>query len=342
MSKRPRLAISMGDPAGIGPEVTLAALVHPAVRRCAEVILAGDLAVLRETAARQRLPISLDAWQPGQTTRRGRTRVLECSRLAKRSRTPAKPTAAGGRAAFDAILAAAALVGDGDADALVTAPISKSNLAAAGCAATGHTELLAELAGGAEVRMMMIGDRLRVALATTHLAIASVAAAIQPRIVRNTIVIAGRALQNHFAVAKPRIAVTGLNPHAGEKGLYGREEIDTIAPAVRQARRRGFAVDGPLAADTAFPLALRGDFDVVVCMYHDQALAPFKLLHFSDGVNFTAGLPYVRTSPDHGTAYDIAGRGRAEAKSMIAAIKMAASCAGERRPPLQSTREKRR
>lgn len=330
MNDKPRIAISMGDPAGIGPEVTLAAVAAPAVRREAQPILVGDPRVF-ETAARRldRAP-QLVAWQPGRPLPRRGTAVLEVVRLAERQRRPGAPTLAGGRAAHAAILAAVGLVHDRLADAVTTAPISKANLAAAGCGATGHTELLAELAGGVAVRMMMIGTRLRVALATTHLALADVPAALDRRLVADTIEIADRALRTHFGLRHPRIAVAGLNPHAGEQGLYGREEIDVIGPAVATARRRGVAASGPLAADSAFPLALRGDFDAVVCMYHDQALAPFKLLHFSDGVNFTAGLPYVRTSPDHGTAYDIAGRGAADAASMMAAIRMAARCSRHR------------
>lgn len=325
MSAKGRVAISMGDPAGIGPEVTLAAIATRQVARNVEPILVGHRALYEETAQRLRLRLAFSSWQPGDPVPRGAVAVFEVARLTARDRVAAAPTVAGGRAAYAAIVAATRLVLDGYAGALTTAPISKANLAAAGCGATGHTELLAELAGGADVRMMMIGDKLRVALATTHLALAAVPSRINRRLVRDTIRIAADALRSQLGVPRPRIAVAGLNPHAGEGGLYGREEIEIIKPAVAQARRGGIDVTGPLAADSAFPLALRGQFDAVVCMYHDQALAPFKLLHFSDGVNFTAGLPFVRTSPDHGTAYDIAGRGQADPRSMVAAIRMAAA-----------------
>ncbi len=334
MTKPPRVAISMGDPAGIGPEVVAAALAKQVIRRAARPIVVGDASVMADAA--QRLgrggrQLAFQVWQPDDELPRRGIPVLEVGRLDAHDRRPGKPTPAGGRLAHAAIVTAAGLVRNGFADALATAPISKANLAAAGCGATGHTELLAELCGGAKVRMMMIGDRLRVALATTHLAIADVPAAIDRRTVADTICIADAALRSHLQLRRPRIAVAGLNPHAGEAGLYGREEIDVIAPAVAAARRRGAVAIGPIAADSAFPLALRGDFDAVVCMYHDQALAPFKLLHFKDGVNFTAGLPFVRTSPDHGTAYDIAGRGVADPASMIAAIRMAARCASRPR-----------
>lgn len=327
-----RVAISMGDPAGIGPEVTLTAIATRQVARNVEPILVGHRALYEETARRLHLRLAFCSWQPGDAVPRGATAVFEVARLTARDRVAAAPTVAGGRAAHAAIVAAARLVLDGFAGALTTAPISKANLAAAGCGATGHTELLAELAGGADVRMMMIGDKLRVALATTHLALADVPGRINRRLVRDTIRIAADALRSQLGVPRPRIAVAGLNPHAGEGGLYGREEIEIIKPAVVQARRGGVDVTGPLAADSAFPLALRGQFDAVVCMYHDQALAPFKLLHFSDGVNFTAGLPFVRTSPDHGTAYDIAGRGQADPRSMVAAIRMAAAAAETAQP----------
>ena len=317
----------MGDPAGIGPEVTLAALATRSVARAIDPILVGHLALYEETARRGKLGLSFQPWQPGVAVTRGTIPVFEVARLSPRQRIAAVPTVAGGRAAHTAIVAAAQLVRDGHASALTTAPISKANLAAAGCGATGHTELLAELAGGADVRMMMIGPRLRVALVTTHLALADVPQRLDRALVRDTIRIVATALREKLHVARARIAVAGLNPHAGEQGLYGREEIETIRPAVAQARRGGIDVIGPIAADSAFPLALQGRFDAVVCMYHDQGLGPFKLLHFHDGVNFTAGLPYVRTSPDHGTAYDIAGRGRADPSSMIAALHLAASTA---------------
>lgn len=326
MNRKPIVAISMGDPAGIGPEVTLAAIASRRVARLVQPVLVGDLALFEETAHRQLRNLRLAPWQPGTAFPRSAIPVLEVVRLRRGERIAAKPTAAGGRAAHAAIVAAANLARDGIADALTTAPISKANLAAAGCGATGHTELLAELAGGADVRMMMVAGDLRVALVTTHLALADVPRKVDQATVRDTVVIAAQALRSYFGFTRPRIAVTGLNPHAGEGGLYGREEIEIIRPAVAQARKRGFEAIGPIAADSAFPLALRGEFDAVVCMYHDQALAPFKLLHFSDGVNFTAGLPFIRTSPDHGTAYDIAGKQTADATSMTAAILMAADC----------------
>lgn len=327
MKPLPRVAISMGDPTGIGPEVTLAALRRPAVRRALQPILVGDLGVFADTARQLRLGMRFVPWEPGQPAARGAVPVREVATLPARQRRPGRPTLAGGRAAHAAILEALRLVRAGAADALTTAPICKANLVAAGIEVSGHTELLAELCGKVPVRMMMIGDRLRVALVTTHLALRAVPDAFTAADVLATIRIADRALRQRFRIRRPRLGVAGLNPHAGEQGVFGDEDIRLIAPAVRRARRAGLDVRGPLAADSLFPLAYRGAFDAVVCMYHDQGLAPFKLVHFADGVNFTAGLPVVRTSPDHGTAHDIAGRGRADASSMVAALCMAARLA---------------
>jgi 4-hydroxythreonine-4-phosphate dehydrogenase len=300
------------------------------VRRAVAPILVGDLGVYRDTIERLGGGISVAAWEPPAPLPRGVLPVREVARLTPTQRRPGRPTSAGGRAAFDAIIEAVRLLRAGHGDALVTAPVNKANLAAAGREVTGHTELLAELCGGVPVRMMMVGDRLRVVLATTHLALARVPGAMTRDGVLETLTIAARALRDHFGLARPRLGVTGLNPHAGEQGAFGDEEIRHIRPAVQAARRRGIDAQGPFAADSLFPLAMRGQFDAVVCMYHDQGLGPFKLLHFADGVNFTAGLPFLRTSPDHGTAHDIAGRSVADASSMAAALRLAAALAGAR------------
>jgi 4-hydroxythreonine-4-phosphate dehydrogenase len=267
--------------------------------------------------------------------------VYPVATVSVRDRRPGHPSIAGGRAAHAAILTGVQLVRDGHASALVTAPICKANLVAAGVNAPGHTELLAELCGGVPVRMMMAGPQLRVVLATTHLAIRDVPGALTTSLIRETLAIADAGLRRHFGIARPRLGVAGLNPHAGESGLFGDEEIRIIGPAVRAARRAGIDARGPLAADSLFPLAAAGRVDAVVCMYHDQGLAPFKLVHFADGVNVTIGLPFVRTSPDHGTAHDIAGRGAADPSSMAAALRLAASLATTRRPKQRAVRSRR-
>lgn len=325
---RTRLAISMGDPGGIGPEVVLKALATRAVGAAIDPILVGDRAVWGETARRLGLPAAFsDTPRPRHLT------VAATSELAARHRTPGRPShsssaAARGEAAYSAILEAVRLVQTGQAAGVVTAPINKAHLAAAGHDFPGHTELLAKLCGDVPVRMMMVGTRLRVVLVTTHIALAEVPARLSRENVYQTIAMTARALRRQFGISAPRVAVAGLNPHAGESGLFGDEEARLIAPAVRAARRHRLNVVGPLAADSLFAQAADGNYDAIVCMYHDQGLAPFKLLHFADGVNFTVGLPFVRTSPDHGTAFDIAGSGRADARSMVAALQLAAQLAG--------------
>lgn len=323
-----RLAISMGDPTGIGPEVTLKAITAGALDGLIEPILVGDAGVWRDTA--QRLGVRLDYRSLAQGG--SGIALLETCRLDAALRVPgpahdAAAAAAAGEAAYAAILGAVRLVQEGMAAAVVTAPISKAHVVAAGHDFPGHTELLAALCGGVPVRMMMAGDRLRVVLVTTHLALAEVPRQLSQAAVLETVTLTAAALRRHFGRATPHIAVAGLNPHAGEGGLFGDEEQRVIAPAVAAARRQGIDAVGPLSADGVFAQAAAGAYDAVVCMYHDQGLAPFKLLHFADGVNVTLGLPFVRTSPDHGTAFDLAGSGRADPSSMIAALQLAARLA---------------
>jgi len=355
----------MGDPAGIGPEVLLKALADRTVRAAVEPIVVGDPGVLSDAADRLGLPCAFVSFPT--LPRRGQGRfatarvqpppnpllrkegdrfsqiaVVASSHLPARQRVvgaPRRPAvaAACGDAAYAAIVEAVRLVQGGAAAGLVTAPINKAHLAAAGHDFPGHTELLAHLCGGAPVRMMMAGPRLRVVLVTIHLALARVPRAVTRAGVLETILITAQALRRQFGVDRPQIAVTGLNPHAGEDGLFGSEERRCVAPAVRAARKHGIDARGPLAADSVFGQAAHGTYDAVVCMYHDQGLAPFKLLHFADGVNCTLGLPFVRTSPDHGTAFDIAGSNRADPRSMIAAVQLAARLAAmEKRTALGS------
>ncbi|MFN8627502.1 MAG: 4-hydroxythreonine-4-phosphate dehydrogenase PdxA [Candidatus Binatia bacterium] len=339
-ARRVRLAISMGDPGGIGPEVALRALATPAVAAMVDPILVGDRAVWDETVRRLHLHLATS-----ETPRPRHLTVAVASALPPPHRLPGPArgkanAAARGEAAYRAIVAAVGLVQAGHADAVVTAPISKAHLAAAGYNYPGHTELLAQLCGDVPVRMMMAGPQLRVVLATTHLALADVPRRLSREAVLETILAPGDALRRQFRIPAPRIAVAGLNPHAGESGLFGDEEGRIVAPAVRAARRRRFDVRGPLAADSLFAQAARGQYDAVVCMYHDQGLGPFKLLHFADGVNVTLGLPFVRTSPDHGTAFDLAGSGTADARSMIAALQLAARLAGPGTWPAQGRKSR--
>ncbi|HEY6000743.1 MAG TPA: 4-hydroxythreonine-4-phosphate dehydrogenase PdxA, partial [bacterium] len=240
-----------------------------------------------------------------------------------------RPGAAGGRAALEALSEAICLALDGRVAGIVTAPISKEAIRAAGSPFPGHTELLAAFTGTKRYAMMLVGGPLRVVLATIHEPLARVPALITPRVVRETIALTWEAVRD-LGLRRPRIAVCGLNPHAGEAGLMGREERRIIGPAVRAMAAKGVPVTGPLPADTVFFRAARGEFAAVVAMYHDQGLGPLKTLAFDTGVNVTLGLPIVRTSVDHGTAFDIAGKGVASPASLLAAVELAATLARHR------------
>ena len=306
----PRLIVSAGDPAGIGPEVTLKALARPEVRALAEIAVAGDPAHLRRTAALLGLPA------PERVEPAGDAGAVR----------PGELSAAGGAAAVAAVVRAVELVRAGTYDGLVTGPINKEALRLAGFAWAGHTELLAELAGVADVRMLLVSDRLRVVHVTTHRSLrGAIEAATRDRVVR-TIELGAEGLRR-LGVERPRIAVAGLNPHAGEGGLFGGEEAREILPAVEAARAAGIDASGPWPPDTVFWRATRGEFDLVVAMYHDQGHIPMKLAGLDEGVNVTLGLPFPRSSVDHGTAFDIAGRGVARWQGMAAAIRVGAGLA---------------
>ena len=329
---KPTVAITMGDPSGVGPEVALKALEAANVRASCHPIILGDWNLLqrtlRHTGARS---YRLLRWQPGEPlpAQANQIPVYSLSRLSPSQAVPGHPSVACGKAAYCYIRSAAELVLSHAADAMATAPISKRVLQDAGYRYPGHTELLAELTGTKECRMMLLGNRLRIVLVTVHLPLRSVPRSLNPEHILATLGLTHRAMQRYFGLARPRIAVAALNPHAGEEGIFGPEEKAKIAPAVRSARRRGIRAEGPLSADSIFFQALRGDFDAVVCMYHDQGLIPLKLLDFFGGVTLTLGLPFVRTSVDHGTAYEIAGKYQADSSSMRAAILLAAKLCGK-------------
>jgi 4-hydroxythreonine-4-phosphate dehydrogenase len=244
---------------------------------------------------------------------------------------PGEPTLEGGKAMMEAVVAAVEAALKGDLAAVVTCPINKALMKRSGWDFDGHTELLSHLTGADEVAMMLAGMRLRVVLATVHCALAEVPRILTKEKILKAIRLAHRALLSDFGIVHPRLAVAALNPHGGEEGLFGSEEKQVIEPAVKEARSMGIDAIGPLPADTVFYKAAAGGFDAVVSMYHDQGLIPLKLLHFTDGVNVTLGLPIIRTSVDHGTAYDIAGKGGADPASLEAAVRMAASMAAHRK-----------
>jgi 4-hydroxythreonine-4-phosphate dehydrogenase len=330
MAELPRIAITMGDPAGVGPEIIVNALPSEDISQVCRPIVLGDVGLLR-TVSKGIGPLSFREIQSpvDEVGRLGTIDVVPVSNL-KSSVTPGKPTKEGGKAMVDYILKAVELTTNGEVAAMVTCPINKELMNQVGYGFEGHTELIAHLTQTKDYTMMLAGEKLRVALATIHCPLRDVAKQINKEVIKKTITITCRALEKDFAIKKPRVAVAALNPHAGESGLFGSEDMEIIKPAVEEARDSGLSVEGPFPADTVFCHAVNGRFDAVVAMYHDQGLIPLKLLHFTDAVNLTLGLPIVRTSVDHGTAYDIAGRGIADPSSLIAAIKMAAKIAGAR------------
>ena len=324
---KPRVAITMGDPSGVGPEVTIKALDSAVVRAACHPMVLGDWELLQRTLRRTGgHRYQLVRWQPGEPLplSANQVPVYSLSRLSPSQAPPGRPSVACGKAAYCYIKSAAELILSHAADAMTTAPISKRVLHDAGYRYPGHTELLAELTRAKECRMMLIGDRLRIVLVTVHMPFRKVPRSLSPERILVTLGLTHQAMQRYFGLARPRIAVAALNPHAGEEGIFGPEEKARIAPAVRSARRRGIRAEGPFPADSIFFQATRGNFDAVVCMYHDQGLIPLKLLNFFGGVTLTLGLPFVRTSVDHGTAYEIAGKNKADSSSMRAAILLAA------------------
>ncbi|MBU5635323.1 4-hydroxythreonine-4-phosphate dehydrogenase PdxA [Geomonas sp. Red69] len=319
----------MGDPSGIGPEIIAAALADPAVTKLCRPLVLGDRAAIERgiaVAGVDLTVVSAPDLVPPADPLPGTLYLRELSTLAPEEMVFGKPGPAGGDACYRYICEAATLCMDGVAAAMATAPINKESLNSAGHRFPGHTELLAELTGGQEVVMMLAGDRLRVTLVTIHEALSRVPELVTFERVLSTIRITHDSLSRWFCKS-PRLAVLALNPHCGEGGMFGDEESSIIAPAVAAAREEGIDAVGPLSADTLFHFAAQGGYDAVVCMYHDQGLIPLKLLHFDDGVNVTLGLPIIRTSVDHGTAYDLAGTGKASPASMKAALVMASQMA---------------
>lgn len=324
------IAITMGCPVGIGPEILLKFFSQAPISADYSPVILGDIGVLQRCAAELKIDAEFLPWHPGIPMRTEQIPVLELSRLPAQDLIWGQPTIATGKAMVSYIEKAVSLILDGTFSAMVTCPISKASLNRAGYPFPGHTEMLAALTGSTNYVMMMAGSRLRVTLATIHCPLASVPARLNQEILTSLIQTTETALQRDFGISAPRIAVAALNPHAGEAGLFGKEEEDIILPAIEKMQAAGIQVQGPFPPDTIFFRAATGMYDAVICMYHDQGLIPFKLLHFKDGVNVTLGLPIVRTSVDHGTAYDIAGKGVADPASLVAAVDLAAAIAANR------------
>jgi 4-hydroxythreonine-4-phosphate dehydrogenase len=332
MHDLPTIAITMGDPCGIGPEIILKTLLRDDVYQECNPIVLGDINVLEKVSKKLGPLLFHTIESPLEVTgRTGLVDVISVSTLKEDSYIPGQPTVHGGNAMVDYIKRAVDLSKDGHVSAMVTCPINKELMHKAGYRFDGHTELLASLTNTKNYGMMLASGRLRVSLVTIHCALSEVPQRLNKGLILRTIKLTCRALEKDFAIKSPHVAVAGLNPHAGESGLFGLEDKKVIQPAVEDAKNDGLLVDGPFPADTIFYHAINGKFDAVVAMYHDQGLIPMKLLNFSDSVNITLGLPIIRTSVDHGTAYDIVGKGVADPSSLIAAIKMAAEIANTRR-----------
>ena len=300
--------ITCGDPSGIGPEIVLKALKHPRIRSIQRLVVIGDRSVLRRTE--RKTGISL----PRQVS------FIDLHNVPEKGFRFGKISPAFGRAAFEYIQEAIRLLKSKRNGILVTAPIHKESLQKGGIDFPGHTEMLRDLTGVKKVNMMFIGKHFRISFATWHVSMRELASALSPTKVLDAVIFLNDALRLYFSKKHPRLAVCALNPHAGEGGLFGDEEKRVIGPALRAAKRLGMRVEGPLPADSLFYQAYRRGYDGIVAMYHDQGLIPFKMIERDIGVNVTLGLPFLRTSPDHGTAFDIAGKNRADPRSMIEAI----------------------
>jgi len=323
-ARRVRLAVTMGDPAGIGPEVTVKALAAIGVER--RPIVVGDAPTMERavTAVGSRARINQIAKPAEAAGGEAVVNVIQVAGILPRPIPFGRLDREAGRAAFESLSAGIHLALAGEIDVVVTAPLNKEALNLAGFHYAGHTEILKDLTGAADVAMLLWSETLRVVHVTTHVSLRQALDRITPeRIVR--VATLGNEAARRLGIGRPRIAVAGLNPHAGEHGLFGNEDEQIIAPAVETLRVQGIEASGPHAPDTVFARAHHGAFDLVVAMYHDQGHIPMKLVAFDSAVNATLGLPIVRTSPDHGTAFDIAGTGRANPRSMIEAIRLAAS-----------------
>ena len=322
----------MGDPAGIGPEVIAKALAGKAVTRLCRPVVIGTRAVMEETVESLRLSLKVIQVDdlPNLSSKADQIPVFEPldKPLGRFQMGMAAPETGSASVAF--IKQGVALAQAGHIAGIVTAPINKEAMNMAGFHYPGHTELLADLTHSAEVGMMIVGGPLKIMFTTTHVAIKNLSSLLTTDRIIKAIRLAHRGLHDYFGIAAPRIGVAALNPHAGEHGLFGDEEDVKILPAVRQARAAGIDASNPMPADTLFGKAARGAYDGIVAMYHDQGLIPLKLVAFGTCVNVTVGLPIIRTSVDHGTAYDIAGKGVADPGSLVQAVKLAAKLATHR------------
>jgi len=329
---KPIIGVTMGDPAGIGPEICARTLTTPEVQMVANCIVIGDRKAMRQGLKVAKIPnIEINPVKKVAEAKfvRGTIDVLDLKNIEVSRLKIGQVSRAAGKASIEYIERAIRLAMDGKIDAITTAPINKEAIHKAGYKFQGHTEILAARTKAKDYAMMFVSDTLWIMLATTHLALRDVSKNLDKKKILKTIKLAHETLFR-LREKKPRIGVAGLNPHAGEAGIFGDEEIKIIKPAVDEARKLGINVKGPVSPDAVFYLANIGMFDIVVAMYHDQGLIPLKLLSFNKSVNVTVGLPIIRTSVDHGTGFDIAGKGWANPHSLIEAIKVAAHFAKTR------------
>ena len=323
------LAITLGDVCGIGPEIVIKASYHRDIYQSCQLVVIGDKGALEKAAyiCKKQIKLVPPPWEKKTASAPGTIFLFPVSHLDERDLIYGQPSPAVGKAAVHYIKTAVSLALEKKVDGIVTCPVNKALINASGIPFSGHTELLAELTDTKRYAMLFVGEKLRVVLATIHVPLKDVPQLINQEKLLDLIELTHHFFENRLKIKKPLMAVAGLNPHAGEAGLMGQEEIKMIIPAVKKAKAKGFNVEGPFPPDTLFYWAKEGHYNVVISMYHDQGLIPFKLLHFKDGVNVTMGLPIIRTSVDHGTAYDIAGKGIADEHSLVEAIKLAAKMA---------------
>jgi 4-hydroxythreonine-4-phosphate dehydrogenase len=330
---RPIIGLTMGDPAGIGPEVVVKAMNEPTLYEQCRPLAIGDAGTLRRTVASLNVNLAVNVVDDPAKGRyvHGTVDIFQATTENLQDIVPGivQPTA--GKAAAECVVKATELAMAGKIDAIATAPLNKDALNQAGFHYPGHTEMLASLTGTKDYSLTLIAGKLRVIHVTTHVSMRQALDLVDRARVLRIIRLAERFCR-YLGISEPRVAVAGFNCHAGENGLFGTEEIDHIKPAIDEARSEGIDASGPWPGDTIFYRASRGEFDIVVAMYHDQGHIPVKMLGFEAGVNTTAGLPIIRTSVDHGTAFDIAGQGQASHGSMVEAVKLAAMLAVERRP----------
>jgi 4-hydroxythreonine-4-phosphate dehydrogenase len=332
MNNRPLLAITLGDPAGIGPEVIVKALSHADVyEQCRPLVLGDQRILVRAMSWIREVNLTFDVvTDPDQGQyQAGVITLLDLQNADPAAIQPGRVSAAAGRAAVEYVLRACDMTMAGETDAVVTAPLNKEAMNLAGYHYAGHTELLADRTGAEKVSMLLTGPKLRVVHVSTHVALSEAIRRVTSQRVEEVIDLAQHSCQA-LGIARPRIAIAGLNPHASEGGLFGDQEAKEIQPAIERARARGLQVTDPQPPDTVFLRAVKGEYDIVVAMYHDQGHIPMKLLAFDSGVNVSMGLPIIRTSVDHGTAFDIAGAGKAREESMLEAIKVAVQMAQAR------------